>query len=160
MGERVKIFAFGTDEQRCDVVLAPRGVRQTSGVHFHIKFDDVIDGKRGLVLKGSSSNGTAVSYSGQAEDEVRRHFTWILNLEMRDRRGRIKGGWDVEVHVRGFKFKVKLVSHETYATDYNKNVNKLLQHSRTIEPPPGGLGSDRLLMEVTRDLKVDRDETD
>ena len=74
-----KGFAFGTDKQRSDVVLAPRGVRGTSGIHFHISFD-VINNEKRLVLRDSSTNGTAVSYDGQAKGEVRHHFTWILDL--------------------------------------------------------------------------------
>lgn len=33
------------------------------------------------ILKDSSTRGTAVSYDGQAKEEVRHHFTWILEPE-------------------------------------------------------------------------------
>ena len=154
-----KGFAFGTDQERCDVLLASRGVRQTSGVHFHIKFK-VIRGTRRLVLTDSSTNGSAVSYSGQAEDEVRRHFTWILDLEKRDGDGRIESKWEVKVHVRWLAFKVELASHETCAAAYDENVNKFLQFSRTDDTPLGGSGNDSHLMEATRGLNVASNLTD
>ncbi|KAI9888435.1 MAG: hypothetical protein M1814_006940 [Vezdaea aestivalis] len=153
-----KGFTFGTDAEKCDVVLASRGVRQTSGVHFHIKFD-VINGKRRLVLRDCSFNGSAVSYNGQAGDEVRRHFTWILDLEKRDREGRKQGEWDIEVHVRKLTFKVKLASHETSVANYNDEMDKFLEHSRTDDTPFNGSGNSSLLMEATRDLNVDSNLT-
>ena len=128
-----KGYAFGTDKQKCDVLLGPRGVRGTSGVHFYITFD-IIGGKRRLVLRDSSTHGTAVSYNGQAREEVRHHFTWILNLEKGE------GEWKIEVHVRGLEF--ELASHETYKAEYDKNVKKFLNHSRTADPPLGVLSID------------------
>ena len=55
-----KGYAFGTDEQKSDVVFGSRGARGTSGIHFHISFD-VINNQKRLVLRDSSTNGTAVS---------------------------------------------------------------------------------------------------
>ncbi|KAL9011220.1 MAG: hypothetical protein Q9173_003915 [Seirophora scorigena] len=118
-----KGYAFGTDQQKCDVLLASRGVRDTSGVHFHITFD-VIRGARYLVLRDSSTNGTAVSY-GQAEEEVRHHFTWILDLDKHD------GEWKVKVHVRELVFKVELASHQTCEAEYQRNVTEFLKLSQT-----------------------------
>ena len=91
-----KGYSFGTDSKKCDIVLGNRGAHGISGLHFSITFDD----KKRLILRDSSTNGTAVSYSGQARKEVRHHFTWILNLEKKE------GKWDVEVHVQGVSFKV------------------------------------------------------
>lgn len=70
-----KGYSFGTDSKKCDVLLGPRGAHGISGLHFCITFDDTIDDKKHLILRDSSRNGTAVSYSGQAEEEVRHHFT-------------------------------------------------------------------------------------
>ncbi|KAL8650293.1 MAG: hypothetical protein Q9210_003912 [Variospora velana] len=136
-----KGYAFGTDEQKCDVLLAHRGVRDTSGVHFHITFD-VIRGKRRLVLRDSSTNGTAVSYDGQAEEEVRHHFPWILNLDKKN------GTWKVKVHVRGLAFKVEFASHQTCETEYEKNTTEFLKLSQTADPPLGGLNIDSYMTEV------------
>ena len=80
-----KGYAFGANERKCDVVLAPKGVRSTSRVHFHISFD-AINNKKCLVLRDFSVNGTAVSYDDQAKDEKRHHFTWILNLSKEEQR--------------------------------------------------------------------------
>ena len=154
-----KGYAFGTDEKKCDVVLAPRGARGISGVHFHITFD-VIRGERRLVLRDSSTNGSAVSYSGQAEHEVRHKFPWILNLE-KDKgekkegkekeekgKGKKEGEWKLKIHVRGLEFKVELTSHRTCEVDYEKNVTKFLKLSRTADPPLGGLSIDSYMTEV------------
>ncbi|KAI4268409.1 MAG: hypothetical protein LQ337_007857, partial [Flavoplaca oasis] len=130
-----KGYAFGTDQQKCDVQLAHRGVRSTSGVHFHITFD-IFHGERRLVLKDSSTNGTAVSYNRQAEEEVRHYFPWILNLEKQN------GEWEIKVHVRGLIFKVQLASHRTCEAEYKKNVDAFLKFSQTTNPPLGGLSID------------------
>ncbi|KAL9100366.1 MAG: hypothetical protein Q9163_004248 [Psora crenata] len=118
-----KGYAFGTDKLKCDVLLASRGVRGTSGVHFHITFD-VINKERRLVLRDSSTNGTAVSYNGQAENE------------------------EIKVHVRRLQFKVKLVSHRTCEAEYKKNVGNFLNYSRTADPLLGGLSINSYTTEV------------
>lgn len=83
----IKGYSFGTNPRDCDILLGQRGARGISGLHFCITFDDTIDDKKHLILRGSSTNGTAVSYSGQAIEEVRHHFTWILDLEKRGELG-------------------------------------------------------------------------
>ena len=137
----MKGYAFGTDKQKCDVLLGPRGFRDISGVHFHITFD-VIRGERCLVLRDSSTNGTAVSYDGQAEKEVRRHFPWILNLKKR------VGKWEVKVHVRRLEFKVELASHEACKAEYEEKETEFLKLSQTADPPLGGLSIDSHTTEV------------
>ena len=141
-----KGYAFGTNEQKSDVVLAPRGARGTSGIHFHISFD-VINNEKRFVLRDFSTNGTAVSYDGQAEAEVRHHFTWILNLPKREEGGKIKE-WKIEVHVRELTFEVQLASHQTCEADYNKKMDRFLMLSRTADPPLGGLSIDSYTTEV------------
>ena len=135
-----KGYAFGTDKQKCDVVLGSSSVRGISGVHFHILFD-VINGKRRLVLRDSSTNGTAVSYDGQAEDEVRCKFTWILNLEKDTPKGEEAKEWNMGVHVRRLDFKVKIVSHQTCEAKYNTNLTNFLNRirSQNADPPLDGL---------------------
>ena len=142
-----KGYAFGTDQQKCDVVLGSRGVRGISGVHFHISFD-VINKKRRLVLRDSSTNGTAVSYDGQAEEEVRHHFPWILNLEKDEVEGGEIEEWKIRVHLRGLEFKVELASHRTCEVEYIDNVMKFLKFSRTADPPLDGLSIDSHTTEV------------
>ncbi|KAL8833850.1 MAG: hypothetical protein Q9176_007768 [Flavoplaca citrina] len=130
-----KGYAFGTDQQKCDVLLASRGERGTSGVHFHITFD-VIHGERSLVLRDSSTNGTAVTYNGQAEEDVRHDFSWILNLEKKN------GEREIKVHVRGLIFKVQLACHRTCEAEYEANVDEFLKSSQTADPPLDGLSID------------------
>ena len=143
-----KGYAFGTNKEKCDVVLASRGVRGTSGVHFHISFD-VINEKRRLVLRDSSTNGSAVSYNGQAGKEVRHHFTWILNLDKTDGQGVKTGTWkEIQVHVQGLIFKVEPATHETCEIKHNKMVMDFLEHSRTADPPLSGLSINSYTTEV------------
>lgn len=87
-----------------------------SNVHFYITFNQ----KQELILKDSSTRGTAVSYDGQAKEEVRHHFTWILEPEKEE------GVWEIEVRVRGRYFKVEFASHQSCAAEYNKNVEEFL----------------------------------
>lgn len=119
-----KGYSFGTDPQRCDVLLGTRGAWGISGLHFCITFDDTINHEPHLILRDSSTNGMAVSYSGQAEEEVRRYFTWILDLEKEE------GKWEIKVHVRGLCFRVELASHATCKVEYDKKVKKFLNDSR------------------------------
>lgn len=142
-----KGFAFGTDQQKCDVLLGTRGVRGTSGVHFHITFD-VIRGKKRLVLRDTSTNGSAVSYDGQAEHEVRHHFTWILNLDKPQSPNGDTQEWKLQVHVRKLEFKFELASHRTCEAEYNKYVDEFLKLSQTTDPPLGGLSIESHTTEV------------
>ncbi len=117
--------------------MGQRGLRGISGLHFCITFDDTIDDKeKHLILRDSSTNGTAVSYSGQAIEEVRHHFTWLLDLKKEE------GIWEVEVHVQGLKFKVELASHNTCKTEYDNKIEKFLKDNRTALPPLDALGID------------------
>jgi hypothetical protein len=71
-------------------------------------------------------------------DEVRHHFTWILDLKKQD-----GGQWDIEVHLphkNGLAFKVKLASHDTCKVEYLSNVNDFLTKSQTALPPLDVLG--------------------
>ncbi len=89
-----KGYSFRTNSQICDVVLGPRGAHQSSGLHFCIAFDVTFGEKKHLMLRDSSANGTAVSYSGQAREEVRHHFTWILDLEKEEGGGKSKSRFE------------------------------------------------------------------
>ncbi|KAL9029909.1 MAG: hypothetical protein Q9196_001912 [Gyalolechia fulgens] len=131
-----KGYSFGTDAQRCDVVLRNRGTYGISGLQFCITFDDTIDHKTHLVLKDSSTNGTAVGYSDQAKYEVRRHFTWILDLSKEG------GEWEFVVHARGLSFKVELASHQTCKAEYEEKLTSFLKRSSTALPPVDRLGID------------------
>lgn len=133
-----KGYAFGTDQQKCDVLLGSRGARGISGVHFHILFD-VVNKKTRFVLRDSSTNGTAVSYDGQAREEVRHQFTWILDLEKHEVKHRKSKKWEIEVLVRGLIFKIKLASHRTCEAEYQGEVEKFLKISRIANPSLGDL---------------------
>ena len=92
-------------------------------MHFFITFG-IFDGRKRLILKDVSTRGTAVAYSGQAREEVRNHFIWILDLEKK------VGEWEVEVFVPGVCFKVELASHQYCSVEYDERLKDFLQ-SRT-----------------------------
>ena len=102
-----KGYGFGTSPTLCDVQLGYRGVlRGIGGNHFHITLNQ--QGR--LILKVHSTHGLAVSYNGQADDEIRRNFTWMLDLEKENG----DGEYDVVVHVpdkKGLAFKVQMATH-------------------------------------------------
>ncbi|KAL9028236.1 MAG: hypothetical protein Q9196_003370 [Gyalolechia fulgens] len=129
-------LTFGNMPKKCDVLLGNRGAYDISGLHFCITFDDTIGHEPHLILNDSSTNGTAVGYSGQAEKEVRRHFTWILDLK------KGKGKWEIEVNARDLRFKVELASHQTCKAEYDEKVKEFVEQSSTALPPVNGLGID------------------
>ncbi|KAI9675746.1 MAG: hypothetical protein M1817_001113 [Caeruleum heppii] len=125
-----KGYTFGTNPQTCDVLLGYRGAYRISGRHFWITFNQ----NKRLILEDFSTYGTAVSYNGQAKDEVRNRFIWILDLKPN------VGRYDVQVHIHGLSFKVELATHNTCEAEYGKKVNDFLKDLRTASPPLGGLG--------------------
>ncbi|KAI9844979.1 MAG: hypothetical protein M1837_005123 [Sclerophora amabilis] len=119
----VRGIAFGSDPETCDVLLPGNVQRGISGLHFWITFDE----NRQLLLRDCSTCGTAVSYDRQAQDEVRRNFTWMLGLVKEH------GHWDVRVHVphkKGLAFKIQLASHNTCQAEFNAEVDRNLAASR------------------------------
>ena len=137
-----KGFAFGTNRQICDVLLRQRGVSFISGLHFCITFD-IIDEKICLILRDSSTHGTAVSYDGQAEKETRHHFTWILDLKKDKGEGHNENrGRELNVLVQGLRFKIVLASHKTCWAEYCNNLESFLDEYRAALPPLGALGID------------------
>ncbi|KAI9784910.1 MAG: hypothetical protein M1835_003473 [Candelina submexicana] len=132
-----KGYSFGTNPHRSDVLLGNRGAHGISALHFCITFDDTIENdKTHLILRDSSTNGTAVSYDGQAEKEVRHHFTWILDLEKEE------GKWEIIIIAQKLRFKVELASHKTCEAEFNRKVKDFLDASRTTFPPLDVLGVD------------------
>ena len=124
MKDPAKGFCFGSNPNICDIVLGPR--RQgISNLHFCITFV-MRDGKVRLILKDVSTCGTAVAYSGQARDDVRNHFVWILDLVKEE------GRWELEVYVRKIRFIVELANHETCVTEYEKAVEEFVQEESTL----------------------------
>ena len=121
-------IAFGSHPEKCDIYLGPRGTGGVSGVHFCITFD--VEGN--IYLNDSSTWGTVVSYSGQAKDQTRRHFSWRLNHV------KTEGKWDIQVYVPdsdGLGFKIDLATHERRKAEYMDNDGEFLAHSLNAPPP-------------------------
>ncbi|KAI9670781.1 MAG: hypothetical protein M1817_003892 [Caeruleum heppii] len=128
-------ITFGSNVDKCDVFLGPRGTGGYSGMHFCITFDDAGN----VYLKDSSTWGTVVSYSGQANEQIRRHFTWRLSHPKK------AGKWDVRVGVpdsNGLGFKIELATHKTCEDEYVHNVHQFLADGRNAAPPINALGID------------------
>ena len=142
-----KGYAFGTDQDQCDVWLGSV-VTGISRVHFYVTFEE-IGGKRRLVLKDCSRYGTAVRYGGQANDEKRSNFTWILDLDRNNEgeealvtAGEKKEEWEVQVNARSFSFILKLASHQTCNAEYEDRVTNFLSlTTQTNQPLMGGLNA-------------------
>ena len=120
-----KGFCFGSNPKICDIVLGTR--RQgISNLHFYINFR-TFNGTRQLILKDVSTSGTTVTYNGQAREEVRDHFIWILDLEKAENK------WELEVYIRQLRFVIELANHETCAEEHEKEVEKFLLKESTLE---------------------------
>ena len=120
MKNATKGITFGSDPERSDVLLGYRGTIALSGLHFYLTFDE----EGHVFLTDESTYGMAVSYDGQAKDEIRRRFTWRLDLKKEN-----GSEWDVEVHVphgKGLSFKVQLASHDTCKDEYRTKVLKFI----------------------------------
>ncbi|OJD15878.1 STE protein kinase [Emergomyces pasteurianus Ep9510] len=110
-------FLFGTDKKRCDVLLSERRLRNISGVHFCITFDE--EGR--LVLKDVSTRQTAVSYNNRGTRHWRRGFSWILSLN----------GMDTRIHLpNGFCFEITVPTHSSCQEQYLANVKAYLEASK------------------------------
>lgn len=97
-------ITFGSDPDQCDVLLIPRRP------HFYFTFDN----ERRPVICDDSKSGLSVSYDGQAKDERRRNFKWIIFPEYKTIRVTIP-----LKHDRELAFNVHLPQyHETHSKEY------------------------------------------
>ena len=124
-------YVFGYDPS-CDVRLADRRhvsklpkTRFVSKNHFSITFD----AQHRVILRDSSKVGTAVSYNGQAQNEVRSRFTWIIfpDFEL----------IEVKIPEADISFKIQLAKHKTCESNYLANVDSVLRDMRETEEGPG-----------------------
>lgn len=120
-------YSFGSDAKRCDVLLGQEGTRGISGLHFCVTYNEQMR----LVLKASSTQGTAVSYSGQASAQPRRQFVWVLDLIKTD------GKWEIKVHLpreRDLVFRIELATRELCQLQFQQNVHHYIQKVRAALP--------------------------
>jgi hypothetical protein len=109
-------------------------VEKVSQKHFSITFD----AQRRVIVRDSSKHGTGVSYDGQAQNEIRDHFTWII----------FPGFKTIEVSIPSadISFKIKLGKHENRDEEFFANVDKVFPPS--VRMGEGGLATpmQRLVM--------------
>ncbi|OAG36035.1 hypothetical protein AYO21_09753 [Fonsecaea monophora] len=113
---------FGSDPELCDVLLTSRrGQYRVSGQHFCITFD----AEKRPVIKDTSTNGLIVSYSRQAEHELRRHFQWIIFPDFDTITVKMwkKNGLEFDVHLPRH--------HKTHVREYQENATRY-----TADAPP------------------------
>lgn len=114
-------FVFGWDPD-CDIQLVDRLnyrpedrnlVERVSKNHFSITFD----AERNVILRDTSTNRTAVSYDGQAGNEHRRQFTWII----------FPGFEKIEISIPSadISFIIKLGKHENCEEEFAANVDRV-----------------------------------
>ncbi|PGG96978.1 serine/threonine protein kinase [Helicocarpus griseus UAMH5409] len=128
-------FAFGTEPERCDVLLAPKR-RQggISGVHFYITFDR--EGR--VVLRDQSTRKTSVSYDGWGAQHRRRNFRWILFPQtVRTSTVHLPGSFALEI--------IAPPVHHVCKTKYKNNVQSYLEASSSTELGLGGLYFDSMI---------------
>ena len=122
-------FVFGWDPG-CDIQLVDRKnfrpedrakVKYISKRHFSITFD----AQRRVILRDSSRVGTAVGYDGQAKDEIRSRFTWIIFPDFES----------IEVKIPGadISFKILLATHDRCEAQYLANVDSVFPKRRKLE---------------------------
>ena len=110
---------FGSDPDRSDVLLTPkRRQHGISGLHFYITFDN----QNRPVVRDTSKKGLTVSYDGQAVDERRRHFQWIIFPGYKQ----VRITSPQEQHVRLAFDAHRPHYYETYPQDYEKNVKRFM----------------------------------
>ena len=128
-------FVFGWDPG-CDIQLVDRQnfrpedrkkVQYISKKHFSI----TVDAQRRVILRDSSRVGTAVSYDGQAQDEIRSRFTWIIFPDFDS----------IEVKIPGadISFEIQLGKHDSCEAQYFANVDSAFPQRR--RPEESGLTS-------------------
>ncbi len=92
----------------------------------------MFDEQKRVVLRDFSRWGTSVSYDGQARNQIRHHFTWIIDFN--DEKVDFK---TIEVRIAGrdtLTFKIKLAEHKTCEDEYGLRLNSYLEESRTALP--------------------------
>lgn len=114
-------FVFGWNSD-CDIQLLDKNniqpedrysVQKISRRHFSITFD----AQRRVVLRDTSTNGTSVSYDGQAQNEVRSHFTWIIFPNYRS--------IIFQIPKAGVSFRIQLSEHKTCEAQYFANIDSV-----------------------------------
>lgn len=119
-------FVFGSNSDICDVLL---GSSHTgiSSVHFTI----TLDGQGRPVLRNTSQLAMAVSYNGQACEQKRLKFTWILFPEHLNKTIEVKSP---QRHRRfmfpPLKFSIEIATHSSCEREYAKLFNSYLQESQ------------------------------
>lgn len=120
-------FHFGANKVSSDVFLAHRGTKGTSGQQFHITFN-----KQGWISlhDDRSSYGSAVSYSREKQDEVRKKEIWVLSRGPGSRTP-----WkDVKIHAGGLAFKIEFPNWRAGRPEYRKNLQELFEQSQMAPP--------------------------
>lgn len=129
-------YSFGTNPHG-DVLLGGKK-RKHNIIHRHLCI--TFDHRGRLILRDSSRWGTAVSYGGPKKAEVRKHFTWILDLD-KDSPDTTK---EVVVYTDKLGFIIRIPDHADCQSKYDDNVKDLLMKDRANLLKLNGLGIDSI----------------
>ena len=121
-------YTFGGDSTKCDVYL---GRGSISGVHFSVTFDR----QERIILRDSSTHGTAVLYGNEKSQGRRRNFTWILFPEFQPIKVRVGDSERKEVVIT-----LELPTHGTCEAEYRANIASYVEDSTDAGPLLGFLG--------------------
>lgn len=126
---------FGTNPSSSDILLGHRGTKGISATQYKITVSDDL---RIWLHDYYSTHGTAVGYSGQNQDEVRKKETWILAFKpgTRNRFG------DISVHSGGLIFKIEFPNHAGGDPRYLENLRVFVNKDKADVPAVEGLGLD------------------
>jgi hypothetical protein len=135
------VFGWGPD---CDIQFVDREnlrpgdrdkVEKVSKKHFSITFD----AQRRVILRDSSTYRTTVSYDGQAGNELRSHFTWIIFADIKT--------IEVSIPRADLSFRIKLGKHKNRDEEFSANVDKVFPPS--VRMREGGLATPMLQLTMS-----------
>lgn len=120
-------WQFGTNERSSNVLLGCRGTPGVSSRQYNI----IIDKKLRIWLRDFySSRGTAVSYSDDNQDDVRKKESWILSFEP----GHLKQWKEIKIRSGGLAIKVEFPNQGAGRPQYVENLRTFFNQSQIAAP--------------------------
>ena len=126
---------LGTNPSTSHILLGHRGTKGISAKQYNITVDDDLC----IWLHDyHSTHGTAVGYSGQNRDEVRKKETWILAYQP----GTPNEFGEITIHSGGLAVKIEFPNHLVAEPRYIENLRVFVNQCREEVPAVEGLGLD------------------
>lgn len=116
---------FGSDPERCHVLLGHRGTKGVSGLQYNITVDNDL---RIWLHDRRSSHGTAVEYGGQCRDQRRKRETWILSYAP----GYGNPFGEIQIHAGHLIFQIEFPNHKNGDDPYMENLQKFVEKGQGL----------------------------